>query len=266
MSGSAPFTAIVVTYNEAARLRACLESLAFCRQLLVVDLGSSDDCVAIAQSCGAQVLRHARVPVVEQVRAFAAAHARHDWLLFMDPDEVILPALAEQLQDVVARRAGAGSVEVPWQFYFRGKALHCCVWGQPGYSKQVLFHRERVELRPLVHRGYRLLEGFRAVTVERSGENYIQHYWIDSYRELFAKHRRYLTQEGPSRYAAGQRFSWGRLALYTVGALKMNLIDYDGWRCGFTGVFLSLFHGWYMCRSWLALRAYQRSRREAAPA
>lgn len=257
--GSAPITAIVVTYNEATRLAACLRSLAFCEQVLVVDLGSDDDSPQIARACGAQVITHPRVEVVEQVRAHAAKLARHDWVLYIDPDEEIPPLLAHQLLAAIQDNPNVGIVDAPRQFYFRGQALTCCIWGRPDESKQILFHHQRVAIEPYVHRGYRILEGYDIVRIARAGENYIRHYWIDSYHQLFEKHRRYLKHEGESRYQAGQRFTWGRLVAYTLGAIKVNLIDYRGLWGGFTGIFLSFFHSWYILRCWLALRAYQRT-------
>ena len=72
------FTSIVVTYNEANRLRECLKSLSFCDQMLVVDLGSGDNSVEIAQEYGAEVLHHEWVPLVEKVWPIVVPLARID--------------------------------------------------------------------------------------------------------------------------------------------------------------------------------------------
>lgn len=253
----AMITAIVVTFNEGKRLPACLDSLAFCDQRIVIDLGSDDNSIAVAQAHGAEVHEHPRVLVVEQVRASALPHARHDWLLFLDPDEVITPRLADQLQLLVNDGGEIGSIEVPWQFYFQDKPLTTTIWGRSDSSKRILFHRERVELRPYVHKGYKVHSDFRNHSIPRQDGNVIEHYWMDDYVQLHEKHTRYLTQEGSARFAAGFRFSWLKAVGYTVGALLLNLIRYRGILGGRTGIYLSAYHSWYTWRCWLALRNYQ---------
>ncbi len=252
------FTAIVVTYNEQKYLKSCLESLSFCDQIIVVDLGSTDSCVAIAKEAGAEVLRHERVPVVEKVRGYALEYARNGWVIFQDPDEVLPASLAAELPGFIEKHPEAAFIRAPIQFYFKGKPLTCCIWGAPGQSKILLVHKERVRFRPLVHRFFDPVEGYETVSIKREGDNFIRHYWIDSYNQLFEKHLRYIKQEGESRYNSGERFSWRGTFYMTLCALKNNLIDCRGLRGGLRGVFLSLFYGWYIFMSHLSLRKYER--------
>lgn len=254
------FTGIVVTLNEERYLKASLESLSFCDELIVVDLGSTDSSVEIARAAGAQVLTHERVPVVEKVREFAMRKARHDWIVFQDPDEVMPPSLGESLRAVVEAKPEAAVVRAPIQFYFKEKPLNCCVWGVRNNSKVLLVHRDRINLRPLVHRGYEPLPGYEEVSIPRSGENFIRHYWMSSYGQLFEKHLRYIRNEGESRHNSGQRFSWPSMLVDTMRAVKMNLVDYRGLFGGPTGIFLSFFYGWYVLMGWLSLRSFQKKR------
>jgi glycosyltransferase involved in cell wall biosynthesis len=69
---------IVITRNEAANLRACLASVAFADEKIVVDNGSTDATVAIARECGAQVTHTGDWPgfgIPEEPRA-GAGHGR----------------------------------------------------------------------------------------------------------------------------------------------------------------------------------------------
>ena len=125
-----------------------------------------------------------------------------------------------------------------------------------------MFHRQRVEWNERVHAGYRLKAGFTEVRIPFNAEDAIQHYWAESYAQLFEKHRRYLAHEGRSRFQAGQRFSWFGLISRGLWDLKRNLVDYRGALGGLDGWGLSLFHAWYVAGCWLALRDYQR--RQAA--
>ena len=110
------FTGIGVTYNEARRLRECLNSLSFCDQLIVVDLGSEDESVEIARECGAEIVHHERVPVVEQVWPDAVPLARYKWVLRADPDEVFPAPLASDLIYTIAEKRLAGMISLPQQY------------------------------------------------------------------------------------------------------------------------------------------------------
>lgn len=252
------FSAIVVTCNEERYLRRSLESLSFCDEVIVVDLGSTDSSVAIAKELGAKVLTHPRVPVVEKVREFGARQARNDWVLFQDPDEEMTAALAQDLRETIRKNPDAALIRVPWKFFFKRKELKCSVWGAQN-SKAFLINKNRVRIVPLVHRVYEIADGFKDITIPGKGDNCLNHFWMDSYGQLFEKHLRYIKQEGESRYNSGERFSWLALVNNTRHAITHNLFLYKGILGGPRGIFLSFFYGWYIVMSWLSLRKYERN-------
>ena len=101
---SAPptLTVAVLTHNEAHRIEACLKSAAFADQLLVVDSGSTDNTVAIAQSLGAEVHSYPDWQGFAVQRNRLLAHSRGDYVFFLDADEVMTPAFAQELQAIVS--------------------------------------------------------------------------------------------------------------------------------------------------------------------
>jgi glycosyltransferase involved in cell wall biosynthesis len=251
------FTGIVVTYNEERRLRECLNSLVFCEQLLVIDLGSEDRSIEIARECGAEVVQRERVAVVEEVRKEAISYADNDWVIFLDPDEVFPDGIVDDLRSLIKEDPHLGVIRIPWQFYFRGEPLYVTRWGKQK-SKGVVRHKQRNRFVPHVHRGIRLLDGFTSATIPREPNLFIKHYWVDSYRQMFEKHWRYIKKEGNARYNSGERFGWKRWGKETWRALKRNLINYKGLKGGLTGIFLSLFYAWYINMSLLSLWLYQK--------
>ncbi|HUO76527.1 MAG TPA: glycosyltransferase family 2 protein [Thermodesulfovibrionales bacterium] len=253
-----PLTAIVVTYNEAPRLRNCLESLAFCDQLLVVDLGSADESVRIAQECGAEVFHHDWVPFVERVLRYALSFARNDWVLRFDPDEAFPKKLVNHLMPSLVQTHVA-IVGLPYQYYFLGKPLRTTIWGGKRMMSRKLFHKDRVEISPYVHQALQCKPGYAQINVEPLGDDAIQHFWVDSFEQLSEKHRRYLRYEGESRYRTGQRFAWHKMFYNTLRSLGENLVYRRGLFGGFSGIFLSFYHSWYVCRGWLSLREYERN-------
>jgi len=252
-------TSIVVTYNEDRRLDECLDSLSFSDELLVVDLGSEDCSVDIAKSHDATIVHHERLPIVEQVRAQVIDRARNDWILFVDPDEVFCPSLIDDAGSLLSANPDVGRVFFPWQFYFRSQPLTGTRWGGKK-QKGILVHRDRCTFTGDVHRGIELREGYCAESIDwDNASGHIRHYWMDSYQELFEKHRRYVREEGEARYREGERFSWNRFAYETVAAFKRSLVDQQGWREGPRGLFLSAFWSWYKGASLLSLRQHQMS-------
>lgn len=209
-----PITAFVVTHNEAERLRACLAALSFCSEILVVDKASTDRSAELARAAGAVVYeRPADPPFVEATRAELAMKAAHPWVLFMDPDEIIPPALVDDIRRALAQHPDAGVFGLPFRYYFRGEPLRFGFWGRDELHQPRLVHLDRVRLRPLIHRGVVVKNGFRAVRIAGTETNRVQHAWANSYREVLRKHRRHLACEerlrGPS-LRGGARF-WAQL-------------------------------------------------------
>lgn len=96
-STSFPITLLVITHNEAHTIARCLDSVPFVAEKVVVDSGSSDDTVAIAQAHGARVVHQDWLGFGAQ-RNFASTQAHHDWILFLDADEALSPELASELE------------------------------------------------------------------------------------------------------------------------------------------------------------------------
>lgn len=254
-----PISGIVVTLNDSRHLRDCLTAMAFCAERIVIDLGSTDDSVKIAQECHAIVVPHKHVPRVELLRAEAVQLVQHDWILFMDPDEVLADGIEPLLRRTLAQHALAAQIFVPFQYYFLGKPLRGTVWNTQSNGRPILFHRHRVELSTSVHRGMLLRDGYQYI---RAGGGqpllYTKHYWIDSIEQLYLKHARYLEAEGESRYMAGERFSYIRMLRCSLSEFKRSLIDHRGYH-GLNEVFLCVFIAWYVMKSHLSLRRYQKN-------
>lgn len=107
-----PISVCVVCRNEADKLAACLASVRWADEIVLMDLNSEDGSAAIAARFGARVVHHAPVPVVVQVRNKVATCARNDWILVLDPDERVSAGLATELAHVV-RRIDIDAVLIP---------------------------------------------------------------------------------------------------------------------------------------------------------
>jgi len=115
-------TIAVLTKNEAQRIERCLRSAAFADELIVVDSGSSDDTVALARGLGAQVFVHANWQGFAVQRNQLLAHARGDYIFFLDADEEITPKLQQEL--CAAVQSGEPAVGcIRWRVVAFGREL-----------------------------------------------------------------------------------------------------------------------------------------------
>jgi len=94
-------SAVLITRDAAGQLPACLASLAFCDEILVVDSGSTDGTVALARRAGARVVETHWRGFGPQ-KQFAVEQAAHDWVLCVDADERVSPELAANIAATLA--------------------------------------------------------------------------------------------------------------------------------------------------------------------
>jgi len=93
----APISAYIRTKNEARMISDVVRAArAVAEDVVIVDSGSEDDTVALAEAAGARVIRQAWLGNGKQKR-FAEDHCRHDWLLDLDADEIVTPELAAEI-------------------------------------------------------------------------------------------------------------------------------------------------------------------------
>jgi len=93
---------VVITRNEADRIARCLASLMpICREVIVLDSGSSDETVAIARRLGARVEQQDWLGFAAQKNA-AIALATQPWVLLLDADEWLQPAAQQRLRALFA--------------------------------------------------------------------------------------------------------------------------------------------------------------------
>lgn len=266
MSGQPPaITAIVIFRNERALLEQCLSALNWCDQLIAIDMESTDGSRAVAARFTQHIYRVPVHPIAEPTRVAAARLASNDWILLIDPDEIIPPSLVPRIRKTLAENPDAGALRLPTRYYFKKKMLTGTVWGTLIHKRQ-LIHRDRCALLAYCNRITELKQGEHDVCVPAAAEEHVRHYWSDSYQDLLHKHlRRYPHMEAKALVASGERFSLRRGFSRPARELKKSLKDFDGWRMGPRGFLLSgIYLAYVAASSWLVLW-YQRRAWHAGP-
>lgn len=229
-------SAVVITKNEAHNIQRCLASLAWADEVIVVDSGSIDNTLAIARD-------FPNVKVFEQPwqgfgpqRNFAISKASGDWLLVVDADEEIVPALREEIAAALASPA-AQAFRIPRRMFFCGNPLR---FGgtYPDYQLR-LFKKGSAQYNdsPLHER----LQASKDVGKLTTPMN---HY---SYRDLsdyFERFNRYSTLDARRRFERGERFSLLRIPMVPIN-IFWRLIVRGGILDGYPGIVWAIVCSWY---------------------
>ena len=134
-------SAVILARDEEDRIAACLRAVAFADEVLVLDSGSADATVAIAEGCGARVIRTDWPGYVAQKNR-ALAEARGDWILSVDADEVVDISLATSITTVTRAGAPPAAYALTRREVWLGHALRGGHWRPRPHVR--LVHRDLV--------------------------------------------------------------------------------------------------------------------------
>ncbi len=126
-----PVSVIIPVKNEAENLKRCLPALAWADEVFVVDSQSSDQTAEVAANFGAEVVQFQFNGRYPKKKNWALDHLpfRNEWVMIVDADEVVVPELASEIADRIARGEADGYY-LNSRYYFLGRQhpRHC------GYS------------------------------------------------------------------------------------------------------------------------------------
>lgn len=197
-------SAIIITLNAERDLPACLASVAFADEIVVVDSGSTDHTLAIAERGGARIINQKWLGYGAQKR-FAANQARNRWVLCLDADERVSPALSTSLQAVLQAPAAA-AYAIPRRNRFMGRWLRHGE-GYPDWTVR-LFDRERAQwTEDTIHE--------KVVVHGSTGRIYgdLLHESEAGLASYLEKQNRYTTLQATALHTRGKRASVARLLL-----------------------------------------------------
>jgi glycosyltransferase involved in cell wall biosynthesis len=192
-------SSIVITRDEAANIGACLDSLAFCEERIVVDSGSTDATVEIARQKGARVEFHPWRGYGPQ-KNYALGLATGEWVLSIDADEQVPPALAAAIKRVLSD-PGADGWEFPRLSSFCGRQMRHSGW-YPNYVLR-LFRRGKASFEDAIVHESVICTGL----VKRLSEPLI-HHPVHRLEDALSRMDRYSTASAQALAASGRRVSF----------------------------------------------------------
>jgi glycosyltransferase involved in cell wall biosynthesis len=117
-----PVTVIIVTKNEASRIKRCIDALQDFDEIIVVDSVSDDDTQKIAAACGARVVNFSWNGQYPKKRQWCLDTLKlpHEFVFFVDADEIVTPELIEEIRTLDFSAPG---YFVKGRYVFEGRSL-----------------------------------------------------------------------------------------------------------------------------------------------
>lgn len=228
----------IITKNEAAVIGEALASVQWADDIVVVDSQSTDDTVAIAKRFTDRVVVREWAGYADQ-KNHAASLARHDWILSVDADERVTPALAGDIKRLMASDPEASAYRVARVNWHLGRWIRTTDW-YPDYQTRLYDRRAGQWNGKYVHEAIAV----RGRTGTLRGE--LQHY---AYRDL-SDHLdtidRYTTLAAWQMHEAGRRAGAFDLVGHPPVAFLRNYVAKGGFRDGAAGLIISAMNAYYV--------------------
>ncbi|MGA9568415.1 MAG: glycosyltransferase family 2 protein [Candidatus Korobacteraceae bacterium] len=244
---------VIITFNEEANLARTLASVAWADEIIIVDSGSTDRTREVAESFHAQLC-------VESWKGFSAqknsalAKAYGDWILSLDADEEVEPALADEIRTVLNANPSVAGFWIPRKNFFLGRWIR-----HGGYypdRKLRLFRRGTAAFEDrLVHEDVRL-DGASA-----SLKNNLLHHAYPTLEDYLEHMNRYSSLGAEMAVANHPRgFSFVDIAIRPKLTFFYNYFLRLGFLDGREGLLLHLYHAGYV--SWKYAKAWELGRKK----
>jgi glycosyltransferase involved in cell wall biosynthesis len=227
----------IITYNEAKRIRPCLESVKWADEIVVVDSLSTDETVKICQEYTPLVFSQPWLGYGAQ-KNLALSKVHHDWVLSLDADERVTPKLREEIYGILSGNSQFSGYYIPRKSYFLGRWIRYCGW-YPDYNLR-LFRRGQGHFKDrMVHECVELKGDIGYLKGDLEHETY------RSLEEYLERMQRYSTLAAQEMEREGRSVNGFDLLLRPpVTFLKMYVMQ-QGFREGWRGFLLSVFYSVY---------------------
>jgi len=232
-------TVLIPTYNCQDHLRECLESVKWADEIFVVDSFSQDNTLSIAREYTSRIVQHEYVNSAKQ-KNWAIPQATHDWVLLIDSDELLEPALQQEMQGLLANLPpDYDAFRIPRKNIVFGKWVKSC---RMYPDHQIRLFRKAVALYEdkEVHAHIKVSGPIGTLTYA-----FIQRGFVDV-ADTVVKWGRYTRYEGDQMVKTGRKSHWYDLVFRAPLAFLYYYFWTGGIREGQRGFYLSVMWSYYV--------------------
>lgn len=245
---------VVIAKNEADNIVACLETVDWADEIVVVDGGSTDATVELAKRYTSKVYVEVDWRGFGVQRQRAQARARGGWLLMIDADERVTPELKAQIEAIVEEDDRSAVYAVPRLSYCFGRYIRHSGW-YPDYVSRLYPKGKAVYGSDLVHEKLIPAPGMR--TLKLKGD--LLHYTYRDLEHYLVKSASYAKAWSEDRHRRGKRASLGQGILHGLACFMKMYVMRRGYLDGPQGLLLAVLSAhstfakyadlWIRCRT-----------------
>ncbi len=220
---------VINTYNAEKYLARVLETAKSFDEIVVCDMESTDSTMAIAQRYGCKIVTFPKADhkSAEPARTFAIQSASCDWVLVVDADELITPALHDYLYEFIKEPADIRGLYIPRKNYTMGVFLPA---SYPDYQLR-FFIKEGTEWPPYVHT-FPTVQG-KLSHISKSRKDLALEHLDDSTRATIVRLNNYTDNEVEKR--AGKRVTLTKMIFSPMMRFVKLYFLKGGFRYGIAG-------------------------------
>lgn len=229
----APLSVTIITLNEEHNIARALQSVSWAEDIIIVDSGSSDRTIEIAEKLGARVFRR-DWPGYGQQKNYAQTLARHDWVLSLDADEAVTPELAQEIQNYLKSTSLAyKGFSVPRKTWYLGRWILHGGW-YPNALVRLVDRRNAAWTEPKVH------ESLKVEGPLTQLENPLLHYAFDGVQDQVLTNIKYSRFGYEELVRRGAKPSLFKLICKPIGKFIETYLIKRGFMDGVPGFIISL--------------------------
>jgi glycosyltransferase involved in cell wall biosynthesis len=243
-------SATIITLNEADHIAAAIDSVSFADEVIVVDSGSTDGTAEIARARGVTVITREWPGWIAQ-KNFAAGVAANDWILSLDADERITPALAAEIRELLSGEPARRGYRMPRVTHHLGRWVRTTDF-YPDYQTRLYDRRAARWQGKYVHESVSVDGGAGQL------RNEIEHYSFRDLRDQLDRINTYTTLAARQMHESGRRAGLLDLIVHPPAAFLRNYVLRRGVIDGAAGFTISAMNAYSVFLKFAKLRELQR--------
>ncbi|MBN3039012.1 MAG: glycosyltransferase family 2 protein [Candidatus Omnitrophica bacterium] len=242
MQDKTPLSVVVITKNEEANIKDCLDSVNWAGEIVVVDDNSSDKTIEIAQRFTDRIFER-KMDIEGRHRNWAYAQAKHSWVLSLDADERVTPELKDEIIRTLKDPGEIKGFAVPRRNYIGRYWVKNGGWypsAQLKLFKKEDFKWEEAEVHPRAE-----LNGAWGTL-----KSDLIHYSYKGFADFLNKMNKQTTFEAQKWFRDGRKMGLGRALWRTYDRFMRTFFRKKAHKDGFVGFMVSIFAGLYQILSY----------------